>query len=105
MSADDSIGTQVKETFMKLAHSAPSSSLTSSSGEGSGSAEQYSNPVTSRTHPGSDVNREDLRNHGAGKNGPNAEFRQIGKEYEDVRKSGDIKTMHAPAHGVDSHPQ
>lgn len=97
MSSDDSLGTQVKDTFMKLAHGA--------AGEAPKSAEQ-GNPVTSITHPptGGGAAGGDLRDHGAGKNGPNAAFRDVGKQYEDVRKSGDIKTMHAPAHGVDSHP-
>ena len=107
MSSDDSLGTQVKETFMKLAHGAPSATnpITGASTKADGVDASLASPVSSIAHPPADVNREDLRNHGAGKNGPDADFRQIGKEYEEVRKAGDIKTIHAPAHGVPSNPK
>lgn len=92
MSQDKSIGQTIKDSFMSLGHSAAGNVDTSSGGN-------------SRLHPASDLSdvqgQAGLRDHGAGKNGPSADFRALGDKYESVRKSGQNPTPNAEGHGVD----
>lgn len=93
MSSNQSYEQTLKDNFVSLAYSAP----------GKVDPQEGGN---SAVHPASDLSdtksRPGMRDHGAGKNGPKADLRALGTQYENVRKSGDNPTPNATGHGVDS---